>query len=109
MLLSILQAATADPSTGDDPTLALLGLLSAGRSFEIFMERAAPPVDSGEDEAHGQGREAGPVDPPTALALGILAFHRHLSAKLDGLASTAAPEPPPAPMPRPLSPRGLLR
>jgi hypothetical protein len=106
MLLSILQAATADASTGDDATLALLGLLSAGRSFEILLERAAPPVGAHEEAVPSDG----PMDSPTALALGILAFHRHMTAKLDGLIGEVAEAPePPQPTPRPSLPRGLLR
>jgi hypothetical protein len=79
MLSSILQRADADRSACDDATLVVLGLLATGRSFETFLQRAAPPVDPAEPA------DPAPPDAPMALALGILAFHRHLTARLDAL------------------------
>ena len=111
MLPSILQAAAADQSAGDDATLALLGLLSFGRSVATFLQRAAPPLETGEPAAAGEG---GLPDPPLALALGILALHRHLTQRIDGVlregevAAAASAGPPPELAPRPAL-RGLLR
>jgi hypothetical protein len=85
MLSSILQRADADRSACDDATLVVLGLLSAGRSFETLLQRAAPPVEL------PQPADPAPPDPPLALALGILAFHRHLTARLDALLPENAP------------------
>ena len=108
MLPSILQAAAADLSAGDDATLLLLGLLSAGRNFEVFLHRAAPALDSTEPTSP----EPTPPDPPLALALGILAFQRHLSAKLDAVLrdgdAGAVPSAAAEDAPRPAL-RGLLR
>jgi hypothetical protein len=112
MIPSILQVAATDPSTGDDATRAVLGLLSAGRSFELFLQRAAPPIDTHAE----QGREPGPPDPPLAILLGILAFNRHLTARLNEIAperkassEVSAREPPLQAHPAPPRPRGLLR
>jgi hypothetical protein len=107
---SILQRADADRSACDDATLVVLGLLAAGRSFETFLKRAAPPVEPPEPATPG------PPDAPVALALGILAFHRHLTARLNALLpespapSDAAPSAPAAaPGARPQPRRSLLR
>jgi hypothetical protein len=106
VLPSILQGVTVDRSGADDSTLVLLGLLSLGGTFRAFLERAAPPVAPVESAPSPEEPDA-----PLALALGILAFHRHLTERLDRTlpeVSTAPSRPIDRVAPGPL-PRGLLR